>query len=749
MKKIFFTLLNSPGPLKTGIPAFFFLLILIFVSTLSAQSDLSLRGQVLDSRTGQPINDALVTVTPEGLRTYTDPNGNFEFYYLKPGVVSLKIFAYGYQPVENVRVEIHSDLSGQATVLMQRLEYQGEDQVVIATEMPGHFYKHVIRTDSPQFAAAENLGEMLKYLPGVIVQSTGGGNQRATVSINGGPAKHTGIYLDGVPLNSHLTGDFDINLIPKQAVEKIEIYENGHSGELGGNSLLGAINIVTRKAAVETKFTAAQQRGSFNSNSTDLTLQNILSNKLSSLIIFSRNTASNNFDYNDPKYGDTIRQNNYRDIENIYLNLNYKLNSNDQLSVMFSESSSKSGLPGALYELTPTAGKSEHFRTLSASTEIRLNKNLHLRGNLQYFLSHQHFSDRENFYPYDSKYRDSRLNMNWLTSIYLHPNHKLNGRLDFNSNKFTQLNILNSGDTGLRVIEKRLKTGLGYEGIYALNHPLLFFNYLNLNAATSVSSSDLLKPLYSSSVRLGLEKDFGIRMVTHLSYSNSYREPSYSSLFWSEDAFSLGNPDLLPEKSEEFSGGLKIILPVLGGWNFGVDYSHTYIKDLIFWHRRFDGKYEPRNLAGALISALHWRAEWNLAANRGRIACDYTLSNPRDRSFTVNQHDNMLTFYPRKLLDISIQIQPGFFNLGWNTRYVSERFIRTANTKILDSYTVTDIHLGIHQKIAAFDVGANFRVNNLFSETYQIIERYPLPLRSYSFNISLTYKHNTGGKHVF
>ena len=181
------------------------------------------------------------------------------------------------------------------------------------------------------------------------------------ISINGGPAKQTGIFLDGIPLNSQLTGDFDINLIPKQAVEKIEVYENGNGGELGGNALLGAVNIITRKSVVDTEFTVAQQKGSFNSSATDLTLQNILNDKLSSLIIFSRNTASNDFEYNDPKYGDTIRQNNDRDIDNFYLNLSYRLNADDKLSFLFSETSSQAGLPGALYELTPTAVKSENF----------------------------------------------------------------------------------------------------------------------------------------------------------------------------------------------------------------------------------------------------------------------------------------------------------------------------------------------------------------------------------------------------
>ena len=50
--------------------------------------------------------------------------------------------------------------------------------------------------------------------------------------------------------------------------------------------------------------------------------------------------------------------------------------------------------------------------------------------------------------------------------------------------------------------------------------------------------------------------------------------------------FHWGNPELKPEKSEQCEVGLKIILPLPGQLSIGVDYNHSYVKDLIFWHRR-------------------------------------------------------------------------------------------------------------------------------------------------------------------
>ena len=177
---------------------------------------------------------------------------------------------------------------------------------------------------------------------------------------------------------------------------------------------------------------------------------------------------------------------------------------------------------------------------MNASGEFYLNRNIYLRGGVQYNLSHQHFSDTESFYSYDSKYRDSRLNLNLMARWRVNANHKFTTRIDINSNDFRQYNLLNTNEAGVFVDENKFAGKIAYEGLYDLNNPILFFDYLNLNISNGVGYSNLLAPLYAPAVRIGFEKDLGVRLLTNVSYSNSYREPTYSSLFWSEDAFSLG-----------------------------------------------------------------------------------------------------------------------------------------------------------------------------------------------------------------
>jgi hypothetical protein len=332
--------------------------------------------------------------------------------------------------------------------------------------------------------------------------------------------------------------------------------------------------------------------------------------------------------------------------------------------------------------------------------------------------------------------------------------HHLAARLEIAFDRFRQENLLKANSPAIKVKEDRMQSGLSYEGRIGLSKAPVFFDNLNLNLALTNTASKLFKPLFSPplfspSARIDLEKGESQKLIVSLSYAGSYRVPTYGSLFWSEDAFSIGNPKLRPEKSEEFGLGGHLLLRWGGRWDFGVEYQHSFVKNLIYWERRFDGKFVPYNMAAARIETFRWNIDWDLTANLGTISLVYSLSDPRDRSWESNRHDQLLTFYPRKMLDLGYDLKPGLFFLSVHSRWVSERFTVRANTTSLPAYTVTDLSAGVNIKIGKLQLNIRGDIDNLFSEEYQIIERYPLPRRSYGISLGLTYNYNTGGTHGF
>lgn len=328
-------------------------------------------------------------------------------------------------------------------------------------------------------------------------------------------------------------------------------------------------------------------------------------------------------------------------------------------------------------------------------------------------------------------------------------NHRLSLRLHIDIDRFRQENLIKQTSPTINVDEDRVQTGLSYDGRIGLSDKPLFFDDFSLNLDFTNSASRYFKPLFSPSARIDLKKGNQNRLIVYFSYANAYRAPTYGSLFWSEDAFSVGNPNLRPEKSEEFGCGGHFLFGWGGRWDLGVEYKHSFIKDLIYWERRFDGKYVPNNIAAAKIKTISWNLEWELARNLGKISLSYSLSDPRDRSWEINLHNQYLAFYPRKMLDFGFDLTPGSFFLSIHTRWVSERYTLRANTISLPEYAVTDLHGGVSISIGRFNLKFGGDIDNLFSEDYQIIERYPLARRSYGLHLGLIYNYSTGGKDDF
>jgi len=94
----------------------------------------------------------------------------------------------------------------------------------------------------------ENVSELLSASPGVTSRSLGGLGQYSTVSIRGSSPEQVSVFLDGVKLNTASTGAFDFSTIPIESIERIEIIRGGGTAQFGPDAIGGVINIITKEA---------------------------------------------------------------------------------------------------------------------------------------------------------------------------------------------------------------------------------------------------------------------------------------------------------------------------------------------------------------------------------------------------------------------------------------------------------------------------------------------------------------------
>ena len=129
-------------------------------------------------------------------------------------------------------------------------------------------------------APAETVNDLLKYALGVDVRQRGAMGMQTDISIRGGTYNQVAVLLDGInitdPQTGHNSFDFPVNLDPQTGhnsfdfpvnlcdIERIEVLEGPAARVYGTSSLLGAVNIVTRKTP-ENAVTASVEGGSFGS----------------------------------------------------------------------------------------------------------------------------------------------------------------------------------------------------------------------------------------------------------------------------------------------------------------------------------------------------------------------------------------------------------------------------------------------------------------------------------------------------
>lgn len=117
-------------------------------------------------------------------------------------------------------------------------------------------------------AGVTSVNDVLKLAAGVDVRQRGSFGMQTDISIDGGTFDQITLLLNGVPINNPQTGhnaaDFPVNL---SDIERIEVLEGAASRVFGTQAFSGAINIVTKSAAPQARFSHDASRLSLSAGS--------------------------------------------------------------------------------------------------------------------------------------------------------------------------------------------------------------------------------------------------------------------------------------------------------------------------------------------------------------------------------------------------------------------------------------------------------------------------------------------------
>jgi vitamin B12 transporter len=117
--------------------------------------------------------------------------------------------------------------------------------------------------ESPQIQSQQihNVTDALREIPSLNVTQSGSPGTIADVSIRGAPPAQTLVMIDGVALNDSATGSFDLSRLTTDDLDRIEVVRGAGGALYGSQAIGGVINLITREGSGPMKFALTSEGG--------------------------------------------------------------------------------------------------------------------------------------------------------------------------------------------------------------------------------------------------------------------------------------------------------------------------------------------------------------------------------------------------------------------------------------------------------------------------------------------------------
>jgi len=713
-----------------------FVILAVAWNSACGQSSVSIRGRVIDCTTARPIAGAVIEIGAASSAIVSEINGSFSVHGLKAGNCVIRFQAPAYHTKSDTVLVLSDYMAEEYVFCLNPLLYVAEPQHVRGKAEPEGLRVTVIDHGSPEFQSSESLAQLLDQIPEIMVNYTGSKLGEATVSVKGGRAKEVLVLVNGVSINSPITGVADINSIAMSSISRVEFHEGSVSPQFGSGAVGGVLNIITDSHRGVSTLDAGGTTGQYHSSLWNGGA-NLHTNERSSFSgSYSGYAAANDFMYDDPKLGVVRRTN--ADIRRSTGSLHgmYSLDNGRSFRLAYHRLDQNNGLPGFIYALSTHARKDETRDILSVEFS---NPNSLFSYLLRYSFksNNQAFQDTASFFEMNAAYFERLHQVSIDGNLELSQQTRIDVSGKIAREKFSMDNLLSGKAFFDDVGENRasIAVSLSTSRIIAQGKPDVSVDML---MRLRGDYSDLFRPIHSPSIQIGTSFRRWVDIRGDLSYCKSYRAPLYSSLFWNDGFAAVGNPNLRPERIEESSAGVGFTLPILGKLRFEGRYSHTAYRDLIQWQKSIADRFSPINLMGAVLFTRTFAANWAIQPLNLRIEYTNLDQISRDRSWERTHHNKQLIFRPRYLQHLNVRYSSNHLDLSYRLRSVSKRYYRAENTKWLDGFTVANLSIAIMNEIKWFRLRLEYELGNLNNEEYMLTDRYPLPGQTWSLTARVT-----------
>jgi len=588
----------------------------------------------------------------------------------------------------------------------------------------------VITREALETTPALDVGDILRTQTGVYVRSNNLGGV-ATASLRGAQSSQVLVVRDGIPINDAFLGLTDLSRLMLGGIERVEIVRGPTSHLYGANAIGGVINLITREPEPVRNLAAAY--GSFNTQ--QYRLHAGLGDSEKGAIVSATVNKSDGWRGNDD-----------------FLNRSVlcKLNSTVGkvlVSVSTGYDDSEVGVPGPKPDSTfiPIYGNNEVTSLFDRQKADNLYGLLSVKSTLwDNYTLQLRLRPEQSTTVYENKYDD------WSS-----------GLTNLGHNQYTAQNLRLSGQ-----VEKRMDTNHILAGFDVIQERGFVKQKTTIEATDEDSTIRWNPSTHSSAiwteyiwhkrnatVVLGVRSDYHSTYGRHtspslgiilqlgantvrLSAGEAYRAPTFNDLFWPDDGFTSGNPDLKSENGTAYEIGLehRISQTIRGT----VAVFRRDVDDMIAWMPTLEGKWQPANVNRFSINGLEAEVNVQLETLRARVG--YTFLDAVQIDLDV---ERSAAFIPSETVSAEIHAVISGFGLVVRGEYRSGiRNYYGDSEKLLSARTVLDTRLSkTFMKMEPYVEVRNI-LDTKYSDQFGFTTSdgdYPLPGRTFGIGLRMEF----------
>lgn len=575
-----------------------------------------------------------------------------------------------------------------------------------------------------------SLSDILRNSGSAFVKSYGHAPQLQSVSMNGLSAEHTLILIDGVRLNSFQNSIFDLSLIQKDNIERIEILSNGASSLYGSNAMSSVINIIPKNGNnfVSDKildYSLNYLIGSYNTNRIYFNLKKSLKT-LSFTFNGSTETSDGNYDYFFQSGDDLLkkrRTNSKYKINDLNFSGQYIIGINQIIKIYSQYTFHDKEIPGIETGSPPTLSnqKDKNWNNIITYSNI-VTDNSSLKVNFNFQNNYLHYST-----------------LPILNSFYKNIIYSSSADYTFKNSVVTSTSGLSYTHALLKSNEVDSVAKRNQKSFYTAAQITLFDGVSFQPSLRNDYLDDLKKNILTYSVGLNYQPFENYRLNLRLNKGKNFRAPTFNDLHWKGS----GNKNLRTEYSNNFETGISYIYTHSFFSKIDISYIHIEAKDKIVWIPQRNFLWRPENIAESISKVfsltLSFEKEFNkiFGINTELIGKKFDSRKTSSQYVGDPSFNKQFPFLPSESINwnLGLSINHFFANLffTWN----SDRYSDYENKNKIEQFRIWDGNIGINTTLFSHSLSIRFELNNIFNENYAVISGYPMPLRNFRLSFSI------------